>query len=259
MQKLLVDAHAHLDDKQFDDLDEVILRAIEAGVKAIIQNGLGKESNRRTLEIAKKYDIVKAALGIYPIDGIAKVLGKKYNAQLFDVDEELEFIFKNRKKIVAIGEVGLDNHHVPGFLEEQKKVFEKIVELAEKINKPISVHSRDAEIETIEFLESSSLKKIHMHCFGGNMKLVKRCADNGWYFSIPTNVIFSQHFQEVVNRVGINQLLTETDAPYLGPVKGERNEPANVKFTVGKIAELKGIMYEECENNIFLNYRRLFG
>jgi TatD DNase family protein len=259
MAKLLVDSHTHLDDKQFNDLDDVISRAKEAGVKAIIQNGLGKESNRATLEIAKKYDIVKAALGIYPIDGISSVLGKKFSGQRFDVDEEIEFIRKNKGKIVAIGEVGLDNHHVPGFLDEQKKVFEKIVSLSEKIDKPISVHSRDAELETIEFLESSSIKKVHMHCFGGNMKLVKRCAENGWFFSIPTNVVFSQHFQEIVNRVDINQLLTETDAPYLGPVKGERNEPANIKFAVEKISALKGITFEECENNLFMNYQRMFG
>ena len=88
------------------------------------------------------------------------------------------------------------------------------------------VHSRKAEQQAIDLLESSKAKKVVMHCFSGNMKLVKRIEDNGWSFSIPTNIVFSKHFQEIVERVNLSKILTETDAPYLSPFKGKKNQPA---------------------------------
>jgi len=171
---------------------------------------------------------------------------------------EIEFIRANKDKIIALGEVGLDNHWVKDRLKEQQDVFFKFIELAEKIKKPIIVHTRDAEVEAIETIESSKIKKVVMHCFGGNKKLIKHCADNGWSFSIPPSVVRSSHFQYIVDNVNINQLFTETDAPYLAPTKDQRNEPAFVVQAVKKIAEIKGFEEKEVENNIWLNYQKLF-
>lgn len=262
---LLVDIHAHLDHARFKpDLDQVILRAKEAGVKSVITSGVNSVTNRLILKIAEKYDIVKASFGLYPIDALAKELesgeasGFVRDAEAVDVDQELEWIKKNKDKCIAIGECGLDYHWLTGKEKEQKKVFQKVIDLVEKINKPIIVHSRKAELDAVEMLESSKLKKIVMHCFSAKKSLIKRAADNGWSFSIPPIIVRLQHFQILAEMVNINQLLTETDAPYLSPFPGERNEPAFVVETIKKIAEIKGFVADEVANSIYMNYTNMF-
>lgn len=261
---LLVDVHAHLDHVRFkDDLDDVIQRAREAGVKAIITSGVNNVTNRLALQLAEKYDIVKAALGLYPIDALAAELkddvsGFMRYVEKTDVDEVLEFIKKNKDQCICIGEAGLDYHWVQGKENEQKKTFQKVIELAEKINKPLLVHSRKAESDAVEMLESSNVKKVIMHCFSGNKKLILRCADKGWFFSVPPVIVRLQHFQMMAEIVGLNQLLTETDCPYLSPFPGKRNEPAFVTETIKKIAEIKGFEQEEAANNIYMNYTNVF-
>jgi len=250
---LLVDVHAHLDLKEFDsDLDEVIKRAETAGIKAIINNGLNPESNRKTLELSKKYPIIKPALGLYPDDAI-KLTEKQ-------IQDEINFIKKNKNKIIAIGEVGLDYKYCKKEQEQklQKEILIKIIKLSEKINKPIIIHSRKAEQELIEILEKEKTKKVILHCFSGKLKLIKKAAELGYYFSIPTNITHSQHFQKLAELVDINQLLTETDSPYLSPYKNKRNEPSFIIEAIKKIAEIKSISTNETANNIFMNYQKVF-
>lgn len=263
---MLVDVHAHIDHPWFEkDLDEVISRAKKAGVKAIITNGIDYNSNRASLELAKKYDIVKVALGIYPIEPLNYEISSeniKLERHKLDVDEEIKFITKNKNKIVAIGEVGLD-FNKPEFkenpiLKSQKELFQKMIELAEKLKKPIIVHSRKAENEVFEMLQASKLKKVVMHCYNGRHNLAKKIADNGWSFSIPTSITRSSHFQQLVAQTHITHILTETDAPYQSPVVGQRNEPAFITETIKKISEIMKITSEECKNNIFMNYQRMF-
>ncbi|MFH1317321.1 MAG: TatD family hydrolase [Candidatus Woesearchaeota archaeon] len=252
---MLIDCHNHIDSKQFQkDIDKVLERAKEAGVKAIINNGLLPESNRKTLELAEKYDLIKAALGLYPVD----VLNLKMSDK--DIDDEIDFIRKNKNKIVAVGEIGLDYYWVKDDYkrQRQKELFQKMIELAIEIKKPIIVHSRKAEKETIEIIEKSGIKKVMMHCFCGTIELVKRIEKNGWYQSIPCTVVRSSHFQQVVKEVNVNKLLTETDGPYLSPFPGKRNEPANIAVSVKKIAEIKNMDEEETAKNIFMNYQHMF-
>ena len=263
---ILVDIHAHLDHERFKkDLNEVIERARKAGVKRIITSGVNSATNRMVLKIAEKYpDIVKVSFGLYPLDALAKELeegeasGFPRDIQPINVDEELEWIKENKDKCAAIGECGLDFNWGREKELEQKKVFQKVIDLAEKIDKPIVVHTRKAELEAVEMLESSNLKKIVLHCCMARKHLIKKAADNGWYFSIPPIITRLQHFQTMADIVNINQLLTETDAPYLSPFPGERNEPAFVIETIKKIAEIKNFMPEEVANNIWMNYNRVF-
>ena len=257
---LLIDIHCHLDHPKFNDLDKVIENAKKAGVKVILTNGINPETNRKTLEIAKKYDIVKAALGIYPINQLKKEIEEgnyPLKPNIFDIDEEIKFIEKNRDNIIAIGEVGLDGLDIEN-IKEQKIVFEKLIKLAEKIKKPIIVHSRRAEKEVIDLLESSRCKKVLLHCFSGKKWLVKRASELGYYFSIPTNIVRAHNFQLMAKEVNINQLFCETDAPYLSPFKDKRNEPAFIIESYKKIAEIKGMELEEVMNNIWMNYQRVF-
>lgn len=260
---ILVDVHAHLDHERFKgDVDSVILRAKEAGVKAIITSGVNSSTNRIVKEMAEKYDVVKASFGMYPIDALDAELeeesGFVRDVKPVDVDSELEWIKKNKDSCVAIGEAGLDYHWVKDKQEEMKKVFAKVIELCEKINKPIIVHTRKAELDAVEMLESSSLKKIILHCFMGRKHLVKRAADNGWSFSIPPIINKLHQFQIMGDLVSLNQIMTETDCPYLSPYPGKRNEPAYVIETIKKLAEIKGMTPEEVANSIYMNYQKMF-
>ena len=159
--------------------------------------------------------------------------------------------------MISIGEVGLD-FKFSRDKENQIENFKKIIELSEKIKKPLIVHSRGAEKECVEILETSKNKKILMHMFSGNKKLIKKGADLGFYFSVPCIINKSEHFQMLTNLVSINQLLTETDCPWLSPFPDKKNEPAFIKFTIEKIAQIKKMEKLEVENNIFMNYQRLF-
>ncbi|MBI2107724.1 TatD family hydrolase, partial [Candidatus Woesearchaeota archaeon] len=214
---MLIDIHSHLDHPLvIEKIDSIILNAKKAGVRHIITNGINPETNRLCLELSKKYDIVECGMGLYPRSALKREI-KDYdyptgNAD-FDVDEELKFIEKNKGDVKAISEVGLD--FVNGEDREQITEFEKIMGLAEKLNKPIVVHSRKAELKCIEMLESSKAKKVVMHCFTGKKSLVKRIRDNGWFITVPTTVVRAQQFQEIAKEVPVTQLFCETDTPFL--------------------------------------------
>ncbi|MFC2016623.1 TatD family hydrolase [Chloroflexota bacterium] len=244
--KMLIDIHCHLDHLS-GNLDKVIDNARKAGLKVILTSGTNPTSNRKVLEFAEKYDIVKPCLGLYPVQ-----------ENKFNVDEEIKFIEKNEDKITAVGEVGMDYFLVRDDLGEQKAVFEKIISLVEKINKPIIVHSRKAERNCVDMLESSKLKKIVMHCFSGRKSLVKKVIDNGWFLTIPASVVRSQQFQDNAKTAPITQLFCETDAPYLSPFKDRRNEPAFVAESYKKIAEINGMELKEVVNNVWMNWQKTF-
>ena len=248
---MFIDVHCHLNFEHFDvDRDEVINRAIKTGLKVIVNSGTNHKENLETLDLASKYPhIIKASLGLYPTY-VSKLSEDELN-------KELEFIKLHKDKIIAIGEVGLD-HKFEDDHTKQKSAFLKIIKLAEKIDKPLVIHSREAEKEVVEILESTNLKKINFHCFTGNFKLVKKIVDKGWCLSIPPTIIRGLHFQGLVDIVPITQLLTETDSPFLSPPPKVRNEPSNVKIVVEKISEIKNMNVDEAKNNIFSNFQKIF-
>ncbi|MBD3313211.1 YchF/TatD family DNA exonuclease [Candidatus Woesearchaeota archaeon] len=250
----LIDLHCHLDFRQFrDDLDEVIARAKKAGVELILQNGVNPESNRKSLEIAERYkDVVRPALGIHPTDAV----------RMSDeaIDAELDFIEKNKEMIAALGEVGIDHHWIKEADQRKKQAecFQKIIDLAERIRKPIIVHSWDADQETVEMLQSSNAKKVVMHCFTGKPEIAKQAEDEGHYFTISTNIVKSKQFRKLAKRIPMERLFTETDAPFMSPFQGKRNEPAFVAEAVRKIAEIRKIGEKEVADQISNNYDLLF-
>ena len=248
---MLIDIHAHMEHPSFKtDISEVIERAKKAGVTTIISSGTNHELNIKTLELSKKFPLIKPALGIYPVDAL------KLSEE--DFEKSIEFIKKNKKDILAIGEIGMDFQEVQGKEKEQEDNFLRLLQLSEKLDLPVIIHSRKAEEKVIDVLESSKLKKIVMHCFSGSMKLVKRIEDNGWMFSVPCNIVFSEHFQKLAKQVSMSQLLTETDAPFLSSIKGQRNEPKNIVHTIDKISEIKNLDKEEVKKIIFMNFKKFF-
>ncbi|MCU0642212.1 MAG: TatD family hydrolase [archaeon] len=249
---MYIDIHAHLDFFDEKKIASAVENAKKAGVGLIVNAGISPERTKKTLEIMKKYpNIVKGSFGIYPVEML--------DLSPEDVDEQFKLIRKLHAegKVIAIGEVGMDMKEGRE-LEKQKRNFERFVALALELDLPIVVHSRKAEAECIEILEKLKAKKVVMHCFSGKSLLIERVSRNKWFFSIPANIKFSEHFQKLVKKVDISQLLCETDTPFLHPDKLKDNEPANVVESYKKIAEIKGISLGECEKMIEENYKRVF-
>jgi len=251
---MLVDIHSHLYFEQFDkDRDDVISRAEKSGVVSIINSGTDHKSNITVLDLAKKHKICNATLGIYPTDAM-KMSDK-------ELEEELDFIRSQKKNVLGIGEIGLDFHLTKDVKEHeiQIKAFKKIVLSLMDLNLPFVIHSRKAEKECIDILEELKVKKVVFHCFTGKFSLVKRIQENNWSVSIPANIDKSHHFQGVVELLSINNILTETDAPFLTPSGEIRSEPSFIKGTIMKIAEIKKLDVGEVEKNIYFNYKKIFG
>ena len=264
----LVDVHCHINHELFKkDIDEVIERARKGGVKRILLSGVNPEANREVLQFVKKYpDIVRASLGIYPIDALGlapDAVGLPFHQGKINLDEEFSFFEKNKAQITAIGEVGMDFHWAEKekTYNEQAEIFRKIIRFAKKVKKPVVIHSRKAETECVQILgEEIQNKEILVvnHCFSGKKDIIRQAAALGHYFSVPANVVKSSQFQTLVKIVDLKQLLTETDAPWLTPY-GERSEPSYVLESIKMIAQIKRISIEEAANAVWENYVRVFG
>jgi len=249
MKAQYIDLHGHTDFYKDDEIPAIDKDAKEKGV-LIVDSGAHPKQNKRVLELAERYDW-KVTLGLYPID-IIKLDNK-------EIDKDIDFIRKNKKKIIGIGEVGLDFKEDLHNWDKQKEVFRKVIALAKEIDKPLIIHSRKAEKEAIEILEEEKAEKVVMHCFSGSFKLIDKIVKNKWYMTIPTNVTFSEHFQKAIGLVPIEQLFCETDSPYLHPKKEMNNKPGNVIESYRKIAEIKGLDLDEVKSKIWGNFERLFG
>jgi TatD DNase family protein len=244
---MIIDVHAHLDDKRFTNLDEVIKKAEKAGVKIIINCGIDHDTNVRTIKLSKKYPIIKPSLGLFP------TIGEKLSKE--ELKKEILFIKKN--KPIAIGEVGLDLAY-DGDIKKQIVVFKEMIKLAKELSIPLIVHTRKAEKYVLEVLEEEKYKKVVLHCFMANKKLIEKAIELDFYFSIPVIIKKSSQFQLLTKMVRSSRLLTETDAPYLGLIKGEINTPDQIEISIKEIAKIKGWTTAETKKVIFMNYQRLF-
>ncbi len=250
---MFIDLHCHIEFFE-NDLHSVISNAEKAGVGIIVASGICPESNRKVLEFSKKYKIIKPSLGVYPMDALEFEKNEKLD---FNLDDEIAFIKKNKEKIFAIGEIGLDYKNGDEG-KGQKKQFEKMIELAKELDKPVIIHSRKSERDAIEILEKHGMKKVVMHCFSGKKSLLKRASDNGWYFSVPTSVVRASQYKMIAELISISRLFCETDSPFMSPFRNKWNEPAHVVESYKEIAKIKGFTLQETEKNIYMNWQRLF-
>jgi len=250
----MIDTHCHLEMEAFDDdREDVIKRAREAGLEAIITIGSDFEGCKGAVALAEKYDFIYATVGIHPHDA------KGFNEDIFSQIKE----WAKNKKVVAIGEIGLDYHYDHSPRDIQRDVFKKKLYYAKEINLPVIVHSREAKRDTLQILKESAVSKGVMHCFSGDMDMAERAMEMGFYISIAGPVTFknASKLRDIAKAIPDDYLLIETDAPYLTPepLRGKRNEPAFVVHTAKAIAELRGVSYEDIDRITTLNAKRLFG
>lgn len=252
---MLFDSHAHLDDGRFDkDLDQVIARAKENGIDYILNPGADLNTSIRAVNLAEKYDMIYAAVGVHP-----------HNAKEVDQDTiEILKALTNKDKVVAIGEIGLDFHYDHSPRDVQRKWFKEQIMLAKEVNLPIIIHDREAHGEVFDILKDHDAGDMGclMHCYSGSVELAREYIKMGVYISLAGPVTFknARRAYEVAKEIPLEWLLIETDSPYLTPVpyRGKRNEPAYVKFVAEKIAQAKQISLEEVAHQTTLNTKKLF-
>ncbi len=263
---MYVDVHAHLIHPCFaGEEDAVAERAAAAGLEWVIVNGLGPASNRAVLELCERHDHLLPALGIYPVEAVASTIDRDAwthdwpPPEPFDVDAEIDFIDSVGARLVAVGECGLDQYWVKDQAAEQERVLRRLCEVAARHDLPVILHTRKAEPRTFEILVEMGVTKADFHCFGGKLKLARRIAEAGYYLSIPPVVERAESFQRFAAKLPLERLLTETDCPYMGPDRGERNEPANVPRGVAAMAAARGVSVEVMAEAIRSNFKALFG
>jgi len=247
----LVDVHAHICDPDFDeDRTDVLTRARNAGVEAIVAVGENLGDARKNVELAKAYPMLKVAAGLYPT-----VL------DLDQADEMVAFIRLNRSDLVAIGEVGLDYWVVKekSQKEVQREIFKRFIELSKALDLPLNIHSRSAGRHAITLLLENSATRIQMHAFDGKAGAALPAVEAGYFFSIPPSIIRSRQKQKLVKRLPLACLLVETDSPVLGPIPAMRNEPANLSISIQTIAQIKNVPEEAVMEAVSENTRRLYG
>ncbi|MFX3634157.1 MAG: TatD family hydrolase [Candidatus Pristimantibacillus sp.] len=252
----LFDTHTHLDSPQFDnDRTEVIERARAAGVDLMINIGFNRETIPSTMALAEQYDFIYAAVGWHPVDSIDML------------PEDLEWIERlcSHKKVVAIGEIGLDYHWDTSPKDVQKRVFREQIRLAKKVGKPIVIHNRDAHEDIVNILREENASEVGgvMHCYSGSWETAKQCLDMNFYISFGGPVTFKNARvpKEVLERVPLDRLLIETDSPYLSPhpFRGKRNESANVSWVAEAAAEITGKSKDEIAKITTENGKKCFG
>lgn len=245
---MLFDTHVHLNDLKYkDDLLEVLDRAEAGGIKKMLVVGYDKATNIKALELAEKFDNIYAAVGWHPVDAIT------LTDELF---AELEEQAKH-PKVVAIGECGLDYYWDTSPRDVQEEVFIRQIKLAQRLNKPLVIHTRDSISNTLEVLKASNAKLVGgvMHCFSGSVDMAHAFIKLNFKISLGGPVTFKngRRPQEVATQIPLENLLIETDAPYLTPhpYRGTRNEPGYVSLVAKQISELKQISYEKvCEQTM---------
>ena len=257
MQELpeLIDTHAHLDFPEFaGSISATIKRALHAGVSVIVTIGIDIETSRKAAQIARSHERIYASAGIHPHASFSMNVGDLL---------ELKEIAANRR-VVAIGEIGLDYFRDRQPRPIQKECMKRQIEMAVKIAKPVIFHIRDAWEDFFQIVPefASSLPPSVMHCFSGGWAIARRCLDMGFYLSIPGVITFpkAELLQDVVKRTPLDRLLVETDSPYLAPVpyRGKTNEPAYVLHTAGKIAECRKEPFEKVAAQTTQNARTVF-
>jgi len=234
----MIDSHAHLLPDFVKNIDGIVKNARIAGLQAIINSAIEPHHYEYALYLEKKNPcFVYTTLGF-----------SASHIQTIDFDLAYRKI-QDYPSFVAIGEVGLDYHWIKDFYwrKKEQEVFLEFIKLANELQKPLVIHSRKAEKECISILEKNVEVPVLMHCFAGTLEETRKIIDHGWLISIPTAVRNRKKHRKIARNMPLEYIVVETDTPFLSPIPGKKNEPANVKYAIEEIAILKGIMFTEVE------------
>jgi TatD DNase family protein len=256
---MFIDSHAHIDGHEFDaDREEIIERAKAAGVSTILNVGTGdphSDAFERAVELGKTHESIYTAIGTHPHD-----------ARLYDdaAEEKIKYLINN-EHVIAWGEIGLDFHYDNSPRDVQVEVFKRQLHAAQDCDLPVVIHTREAEAETIEILQTEyegAPRRGVFHCFSGSIELAKRAVEIGFMISFSGIVTFkkAEELREVAKQVPLDRLLIETDCPYLTPIpyRGKRNEPAYVVEVARSLADLHSVELEEMGSITTNNFNRFF-
>ena len=234
----MIDTHCHIYAEYYDDISSLIEEIKKAGIKKVIVNGCDKKSNMEVLELTKKYDIVYGAIGFHPTE-----LSEYSEDDIVWLEAHI-----NDDKIVAVGEIGLDYHYDDTDKEKQSIVFNKQLEIAEKYNKPVIVHSRDAIQDTYDIMAKYHNKGV-IHSFSGSLDMAKKFIKLGYLIGIGGVCTYknAKNIVSVIENIDLAYILLETDSPYLSPEpkRGQKNTPGNIPIIAEKISEIKNISLED--------------
>ena len=251
----MIDTHCHIDFEEFDDDREDVIKRAKDNLDHVIVSGYSNESNMKVLQLSKDYEGF-----IYPTFGFHPVSSQ--NATEEDLKIAHENIRNNLDSILAVGEVGMDYYYVTdkALRERQQEIFKSFLELANEYRVPIVMHVRDCEKKAVNIIEDyDDIPYFVFHCYGGSLKTAKRIMNRGdSYMSFSTMLCYSKHHQDLIEKIDLDYLLTETDSPYLAMTKEERNEPANVVKAVHKIAEIKNMDVSTVDEITTNNARKIF-
>ncbi len=249
----MIDIHAHYDDDAFDiDRDSLIKSLFENhGVKKIINAGCNIETSKFSIKLAEQYENIYAVVGFHPNEAA------NFNAGDLEVIKDM----LKHPKVVGIGEIGLDYHYGTEYMQEQKDLFRKQLELAVETDMPVVIHERDSVKDCLDIIMEYNVRGV-FHAFSGSKETAKILLDRGWYISFPGTVTFKNAKYPVENAYVLpeDRILTETDSPYLTahPFRGKRNDSSYMRYTLEKIAEIRGTNFEHIERITEENAKRLF-
>ena len=254
----LFDSHCHLTDEKFnEDREELIAKLQSEGVEKIVTAGYSLESSKESIKLAREYTFMYTTIGISPND--IPESKEEIDKEIIELKE----LYNKDKKIMAVGEIGLDYHWNMENKELQKYAFIKQIELANELDLPIQIHTREAVMDTLEILKNNKVSNGGIfHCCPLNRELVKEGLKLGFYISFAGPITFknSRNAEEIIKMVPDDKFLVETDSPYLSPEpkRGTRNDPRNVKYIIEKIAKEKEKTFEEIEDISYVNAKRIF-
>ncbi len=253
----MIDSHVHLDDPKFDyDREDLIKKLPEHGISRVYNIGADMESSIASVQLADKYDCVRAVIGVHP-----------HSAKTYDNEVESQLIeLAKNENVRAIGEIGLDYYYDNSPRDVQVEVFERQIELAHKLGLPIVIHSRSASQETFDIIKGALKKypdlKFLIHCFSQSVEMMQEYVKIGCYIALGGVVTFknSKEPKKVAEEVPLDKLLLETDCPYLAPVpmRGKRNEPYYIKYVAEEIAKIRNISVDELVEATDANTRRFY-
>lgn len=251
---MAIDAHCHLNDEAYnDDLFDIVGRLSADNVNIAVIAGYNLDSSLKALEISKRSDNLYCALGFHP-ENIDEIKNGDF--------ERIKELYVD-KKVVAVGEIGLDYHFPPFDKEKQKEIFAYQLELADEVDLPVIIHQRDCGMDILNILKKKMPKRgVMLHCFSESVEMLKEFLKLRCYISIGGTVTFknARSLLDVAKLVPNELILTETDCPYLSPTpfRGQRNEPKNVNLVQNKLAELRQTVEKEFEKQVEENFKRLF-